>query len=520
MTTLKKAFAYLRVSSKDQAEGDSLPNQKKETASYAKAQGYKITNVYTDSGISGRSMTGRDQLKQLLADIKTKPCDAIFVYKISRFGRNATQVLQNFELLKADDVKLFSVKEKFDFSSKMGKFILGIFALVADMEAENIAEQSVDVKMYRLNKGIPANGSKPIGRKWNKLTGEWEVDEHKADLLKEAAQRYLQGEGLYDIAKEFKATRDFPISYAQLRISLKDRCADKWTIKMQGETFTFDIPRILDQATIDKIHKKMTANRTQNKSVSDRRNKYLLAGLIKCVHCGKRLTGTTNNDHRKYQYYRHPTRKDEPCKHFSVIKATKVETAVFNAIWEHTIDETGYNQAIKDSMPDQAYIKRLNNDLKRKRKQLTQTTTGINNLIDAVASGAIKKHLIKEKQDKLLVARDQLQTDIDDLKQTLDTLPPIKNIKLQASLLRSALLEYFGSEHRYQEMTFEDKRNLLVQIFDKPDLGVFIERITGTKQWKVFIKAQLFNLEIDPSIIGVKPLSITHPLGFQIATAI
>lgn len=49
-----KAAGYIRVSSKEQVDGESLSTQRASIKNFAKAQGYNLTNIYADEGISGR----------------------------------------------------------------------------------------------------------------------------------------------------------------------------------------------------------------------------------------------------------------------------------------------------------------------------------------------------------------------------------------------------------------------------------------------------------------------------------
>jgi site-specific DNA recombinase len=53
--TRKRVAGYVRVSSKEQTEGESLSTQQQSTGDFVKAQGWKLTDIYADEGISGGS---------------------------------------------------------------------------------------------------------------------------------------------------------------------------------------------------------------------------------------------------------------------------------------------------------------------------------------------------------------------------------------------------------------------------------------------------------------------------------
>ena len=91
-----KCYIYTRVSTSIQIEGYSLDAQKDEIYKYIKAYDYEVAGEYSDEGKSGKNIEGRPQFRQMLHDIESKKDDVKFVlvYKLSRFGRNAADVLR------------------------------------------------------------------------------------------------------------------------------------------------------------------------------------------------------------------------------------------------------------------------------------------------------------------------------------------------------------------------------------------------------------------------------------------
>lgn len=68
---MKKAYAYIRVSTEDQKKsGYSPDNQIRQIREYAKMHGYEIVKVFDDSGKSGRTTKKRDNLQEMLKDIQ------------------------------------------------------------------------------------------------------------------------------------------------------------------------------------------------------------------------------------------------------------------------------------------------------------------------------------------------------------------------------------------------------------------------------------------------------------------
>ena len=90
-----KAYSYTRVSTSMQTDGYSLDAQMTRINQYAKAFGIEIIGSYQDAGKSGKSIQGRDQFKMMLDDIESEKdsIDCVIVFKLSRFGRNASDTL-------------------------------------------------------------------------------------------------------------------------------------------------------------------------------------------------------------------------------------------------------------------------------------------------------------------------------------------------------------------------------------------------------------------------------------------
>lgn len=83
----RKAAQYVRMSTEHQKY--STENQGDALLRYANERGFEIVRTYEDSGKSGLSIGGRDQLRHLIADVQSGQADfsAILVYDVSRWGR-------------------------------------------------------------------------------------------------------------------------------------------------------------------------------------------------------------------------------------------------------------------------------------------------------------------------------------------------------------------------------------------------------------------------------------------------
>jgi len=471
MTEQKRAAGYIRVSSKEQTEGESLSTQRQSIRDFVKAQGWKLTDIYSDEGISGGSVKERHALLQCLYDGHEGKFDVLVIHRLSRLGRNARELLINHEELEKVGIQLRSISEGIDFGNKYGKAALGMLAIVAELERDIIREQMLENRIARGKKGIPTSGNLPFGRKFNRETNQWELDPEAARLIQWAADEYLKGGSLRDIAYRLKTRHDLPLSYTHLLRLLKDRCGDTWTVRFKNEVpIVYKIPRLLDDLTIQRVKERIEYNKTNNRK--DVR-KYVLSGFIRCEKCGKTLSGQiqTNRFGGIFKYYNHPRGKYEECKAFNSIPLEQIENAVFQTIFENIADVPSFEKAIAASLPDEDLIKSLQSKVKGNERELKRIRKKLDQLVDLALSGTLAKETIKSKEQALLRAKTEVSEELEANRDRLSSLPDLKRVKQEAETIRLQLLEDYSGPERLKEMSFDEKKALLHWLFDGKDRG-------------------------------------------------
>ena len=96
-----KVYIYTRVSTAMQIDGYSLDAQKSRMKAYAEFNDYEIVGEYEDAGKSGKSIEGRVEFNRMMEDIKSGKdgVSYVLVFKLSRFGRNAADVLSTLQVM-------------------------------------------------------------------------------------------------------------------------------------------------------------------------------------------------------------------------------------------------------------------------------------------------------------------------------------------------------------------------------------------------------------------------------------
>lgn len=121
-----KCYIYTRVSTSMQVEGYSLDAQRDKLHKYADYQEMVIAGEYSDEGKSGKSVEGRPEFMQMLSDIESGKdnVDYVLVFKLSRFGRNAADVLNSLQRMQDFGVNLICVEDGIDSSKDAGKLMI------------------------------------------------------------------------------------------------------------------------------------------------------------------------------------------------------------------------------------------------------------------------------------------------------------------------------------------------------------------------------------------------------------
>jgi site-specific DNA recombinase len=160
-----KAAIYSRKS-KFTGKGESIDNQIQLCKEYANIQlkDKSISDfiIYEDEGFSGGN-TDRPQFQAMMKDAKAKKFDVLICYRLDRISRNVADFSTTLETLQKYDVDFISIKEQFDTSTPMGRAMIYIASVFAQLERETIAERVKD-NMHELAKtGRWLGGQTPLG---------------------------------------------------------------------------------------------------------------------------------------------------------------------------------------------------------------------------------------------------------------------------------------------------------------------------------------------------------------------
>lgn len=205
MTKKVKVYIYTRVSTSMQVDGFSLDAQTDRIQKYADYMDFEIVGRYEDAGKSGKSIEGRMEFQKMMEDIKTgkDKVSYVLVFKLSRFGRNAADVLSSLQFMQDYGVNLISVEDSIDSSKDAGKLMISVLSAVAEIERENILVQTMEGRKQKAREGKWNGGFAPYGYKL--VDGKLEIAEDEAEAVRMIYQLYVKTEmGSNGIAKQLQ----------------------------------------------------------------------------------------------------------------------------------------------------------------------------------------------------------------------------------------------------------------------------------------------------------------------------
>lgn len=147
-------------------KGESIGNQIQMCKDYI-YNNYKDTEniefeIYEDEGFSG-SNTNRPQFKKLMKDIENENFNILICYRLDRISRNVADFSSTLETLQRYNIDFISLRDQFDTSSPMGRAMIYIASVFAQLERDTIAERVRDNMLELAKTGRWLGGTAPYG---------------------------------------------------------------------------------------------------------------------------------------------------------------------------------------------------------------------------------------------------------------------------------------------------------------------------------------------------------------------
>jgi DNA invertase Pin-like site-specific DNA recombinase len=419
-----KVAGYCRVSHDEQKKfGYSIDAQVETIQKWAADKKHNIVNIYIDEGYSASNMN-RPQLQEMLT--RLHEVDAIVFTRLDRLSRNVLEANKILELLKKNDVDMIATSEdNVDTTTANGIFLFNLKVNLAEHELNKGSERIKAVFDYKVKNGQPISGAVPYGYKIATVDGTKRVvkDEATRPIVEDIFDYFLTHQSIHKT-----------VVYINDKYNLK-RCYETYSKLLKKEFYygsyrgndNFAEPYI-DRDTFDRIQDILKSNiRVKKRSFT-----YLFTGLVKCVECGRTMTGfETTYKNKHYFYYRCEYRySDHQCDNTILAREQIIETYLLENL----------EQLFKNRMLEIAELENSDrDDTKAKIKSLKVELENLNYMF-------MKKRIDVKTYDRLY---EQTEAEI---KKLNDNAPKRSNTTLHRDFLTS------GWRNIYDGMTRENKR--------------------------------------------------------------
>ena len=534
-----KVYIYTRVSTAMQIDGYSLDAQKSRMKAFAEYNDYEIVGEYEDAGKSGKSIEGRAEFNRMMEDIKTGKDGVSFVlvFKLSRFGRNAADVLSTLQVMQDFGVNLICVEDGIDSSKDAGKLMISVLSAVAEIERENIRVQTMEGRIQKAREGKWNGGFAPYGYKLE--NGQLIINEEEAvairvifdqyvhtDMGANGLAKYLDQHGIHKIQRQNGKNPLFDASLIRRILKNPVYCGKiaygrRRTEKVHGTRNDYRLVEQDDYLLVDGQHEgivseelwheaqvKLLAQAEKYEYVNRGKDTkvHLLSGIVKCPICGAGMYGNKSIKHKqdgtKYKdffYYgcKHRTMtRGHKCDYRKQIHEELLDSAVAEVIVK-LVSNPKFAAMMQEKINMKVDTAAIEQEIANYEKQLRQCYAVKSKLMEEIDSlDPDDKHYYKRKAD----LDDRLYKMYDKIEDTENLLiaARAKKMAIEAEKLTGdniyKVLIYF--DKLYAVMSEQEKRQIMESLIS--EIQIYPER-QPNGQWLKSIKFKLPIIEEDMS---------------------
>ena len=502
MKKQQKCYIYTRVSTSMQVDGYSLDAQKDKLRKYAEYQEMSIVGEYSDEGKSGKSVEGRPQFKQMLADVESGKdnVDYVLVFKLSRFGRNAADVLSSLQKMQDYGVNLICVEDGIDSSKDVGKLMISVLSAVAEIERENILVQTMEGRRQKAREGRWNGGFAPYG--YQLVNGELIIAEDEAEIIRiiydkfvnttmgmAAIAAFLNNSGYKKKLRQNNTIEGFSTSFVKGVLDNPIYCGKlafgrRKNEKIPGTRNEYHIVKQKDYLLSDGVHEAIISEEMWNQAHRKRQetgvlqvkthsleHEHILSGIIKCPVCGSGMYGNVNHKkhsdggyYKDYFYYACKHRKlvdGHRCTYKRQWNEDRINAAVEEIIRKF-VKNPKFEQEIRKQIGSSIDTSELDKEYDGLKDRLSQTTGAKNRLADQMDHLSVSDKNYDKKYNDMQERLDKLYdeiTDIEDAMEEVETrLYNIRQDKISEDNVYQFLLFF---DKLYDKFTDLEKKTFL-----------------------------------------------------------
>lgn len=421
----KNCFAYIRVSTDDQLEY-SPDSQERLLKEYADKHNMLITNIFKDLGISGRNANKRPKFQEMITRAKKGECQAILVWKFSRFARNQEESVIYKSMLRRVGVEVISISEELPEDWLASHLVEAVYEIMDEQYSRNL---STEVKRGMTQKAMEGgyNGIIPIG--YIKENGADKIpvpDPVYSPIIQRIFKEYVDGRPASDIAfmlnKEgFRTKRgnkfelrninyiiQNPFYIGYIRFNYFDRETKKY--KENPIITKAQHKPIIEKDVFEEANKKFKlthAKKSKPRTAASVR--HWLSGIVRCSVCGGSLGYSAKTSSVKVAHFQCWKASKGQCSSLSYCNAALMEHNVIEGLSNILIsDAIKYTKITSDHKKNTGENYYLNTLKSLEKKELRIKEAYING-IDTIEEYKSNKEMIQNEKLNIQQKLDEIK---------------------------------------------------------------------------------------------------------------
>lgn len=459
----KHVGIWIRVSTEDQARGDSPEHHQKRAESYAISRDWDVKEIYHLEAVSGKSVIFHSEAKRMLNDIKSGHITGLIFSKVARLARNTRELLEFSDFFQQHNADLISLQEAIDTSTPAGRFFYTMIAGMAEWEREEIASRVRASVPIRAKLGKPLGGSAPFGYCFDehrklvpdskeapvrKLIYEMFLEHRRkktvARLLSDAGHRTRKGAKFTDTTIE-RLIRD-PIAKGERRVNYTKSlgAGKKWVLKPKEDWVITKVEPVISEELWEQCNMILDESR-KNRKPPSRKAVHLFTGVAFCA-CDTKMYVPSNSP--KYICY--------TCRNkISVDDLNGVFHEQLKTYFCSSTEITGYMESADHAIKEKETL------VTNLSKELSKVKRGIDTVYNLLFEDKISKDGFVIKYQPLEDRRLQLEEQIPELQGEIDFL------KIRYLSSDQIFTEAKDLYTRWPTLVLEEKRKVVENLVEK-----------------------------------------------------
>ncbi len=466
-----KAGIWIRVSTDEQAKGESPKHHEARARMYAELKGWEVVEVYDLSGVSGKEVLSHPETQRMLDDVRKGHIQALIFSKLARLARNVKELLEIAEVFQKYGANLVSLDENIDTSTPAGRLLFVVIGALAQWEREEIAERVRASVPVRAKMGKPTGGIGPFGYKWE--NGKLVPNPDEAYVVKRAFELYLETgkllttcrrleeEGLRARKSGFRPVTLKRILtdtvYKGLKRANYTRSKGKgksWELKPEEEWVYFRVEPIVDEETWEKVNEMIRKNEEKYKHVRiPKEGRYLFSGFIVCGKCGKKMYVYP------YEGMKEPVYR---CRCRNKVREGLLIKKLREGLEQLVLKPEHFKKMVEEDRKNVEDLKEIKKGYENEYRKVKHK---IEKLFSLWEEGIIDKGTFKKRFEDLKKQEEELEAALGKIQAEID-FSQVRELSVEFIIDRARTFK-----DMWDYLEFEEKRELIKSLIDRIQVG-------------------------------------------------